>query len=423
MDIQQVKLSEMRPAPYNPREMSAAALKGLERSLERFGYVEPIVWNKRTGNIVGGNHRYKLLQEKGDEEATVVVVDYDEVTEKAANISLNNPGITGTYTGELQPLLDELRVDLPEFEDLQLAELIDPLAYESTEGLTDPDEVPEPPAEPITKRGDVITLGNHRLVCGDATSAEDVDALMQGGPVPLVFTSPPYTDQRTYNIGEFDWDELMNGTTDQIFRVLANPGSAVINLGPSHKDGAVDFYWNDWLARCADQGWPVFGMYVWDKGYGMPGNWNGRLAPTHEFLFHFKQGKIQARKWVESKTIDNGSTKRFRQPDGTLREATSPDKVGQGSHVPDSVVRVHRQSGGMANHPAPFSVEFAEFGIYTWSDVGDVVYDPFGGSGSTMIAAERTGRHGRLMEIDPLYCDIVVNRWENFTGQKAVRNG
>jgi DNA modification methylase len=159
----------------------------------------------------------------------------------------------------------------------------------------------------------------------------------------------------------------------------------------------------------------------------MPGEWNGRLAPAHEFVFHFNNKTASANKWIKTKGESakrGASGKRFRQKDGTLREITSPDKVGQPYKVPDSVIRIGREMARGIHtqvHPAVFSVEFAAFFLQTWSQEGDMVYEPFSGSGTMLVAAEQLNRICYMMEIDPIYCDVTVQRWENLTGQKAVK--
>lgn len=153
------------------------------------------------------------------------------------------------------------------------------------------------------------------------------------------------------------------------------------------------------------------------------------LAPTHEFIFHFNKKCDSANKWIETKydctmseSIDN-CRKSFRKKNGKLISSPSSDKFGQTHKVPDSVIRISRASTGgtiLTNHPAVFPVELPEFGCKTWTNEDDLVFEPFGGSGSTLIACERTNRQCFLMEIDPAYVDIVITRWEEYTGEKAL---
>ena len=159
------------------------------------------------------------------------------------------------------------------------------LFADATEGLTDPDDVPEPPAEPVTQLGDVWIMGRHRLLCGDSTSAADVATLTNGMLADLCFTSPPYLRQRDYQEAVVDWDGLMQG----VFSVLpvTDEAQLLVNLGMVHRDGEWLPYWDGWIAWMREQGWRRFGWYVWDQGNGLQGDWSGRLAPslTRKWVF------------------------------------------------------------------------------------------------------------------------------------------
>ncbi len=150
------------------------------------------------------------------------------------------------------------------------------------------------------QRGDIFQLGKHRLMCGDCTNAEDVASLFDGEQYALCFTSPPYSDQREYKLGSFNWHDMMCQSFDQMVKHGKPDCHILINLGLSHKNRQVDMYWLGWLMHCNEQEWPLFGWYVWDKLNGMPGDWSGRLAPAHECLFHFNQVGRQANKWIKT---------------------------------------------------------------------------------------------------------------------------
>jgi DNA modification methylase len=191
-----------------------------------------------------------------------------------------------------------------------------------------------------------------------------------------------------------------------------------------HQDGEWLPYWDGWIAWMRAQGWRRFGWYVWDQTFGMPGANHGRLADSHEFIFHFNKVADRTRKTVAK--LDR-STKLRVSHVGRTREgavyrptlsSTDPYKV------PDSVIRGisrHQQRGIEMAHPAVFPVALPTEFIKAFSDPGDIVIDPFIGSGSTLLAAEITDRFCLGIEIAPAYCDVVVKRWENLTGQKASR--
>jgi len=267
---------------------------------------------------------------------------------------------------------------------------------------------------------------SHKVLCGDSTSVDDVEKLMSGEKADMVFTSPPYTDQRTYKIGSFDWDELMNGVFAAILIIIKETTHILVNLGLSHKNRQVDFYWNKWLEYMAGAGYPLFGWYTWDKGSGFPGDWNGRLAPSFEFVFHFNKKCETANKWVptqeESQKKDH-SNKTFRQPDGSFKPIYSLDKSNQKYKVPDSVIRVPRANtvGLLSGHPAAYPVALPEFGCKTWAQENDIVYEPFAGSGTTIIACDKTKRQCRAMEISEAYVDIIIARYVKFVGNKGMK--
>jgi len=271
-------------------------------------------------------------------------------------------------------------------------------------------------------RGDLWSLGRHRLLCGDATNSQDIARLMQGEQFSLCFTSPPYSDQRSYKIGSFDWHALMCGAFDQMIEHGLSDCHILINLGLKHKDRQVDMYWLQWLMHCNNQGWPLFGWYVWDQGPGLPGEWAGRLAPSHEFVFHFNQNLNHANKWVKTKDRPL-SGQALRGKDGRVHQIDSPDKFGQPFKVPDSVIRISREKvRGIhtSHHPAVFPTALPEFIMRTWSQPDDIIYDPFAGSGTSLIAGTNLSRRVYAVEIEPTYCDLILARWEQHTRQKAT---
>lgn len=277
---------------------------------------------------------------------------------------------------------------------------------------------------PITvQRGDIWQLGQHRLMCGDSTSEIDVRRLFDGKTFRLCFTSPPYSDQREYKVGAFNWHSLMCGSFEQIVK-HGNPDCHIlINLGLSHKNRQVDMYWLGWLMQCSEMGWPVFGWYVWDKGSVTFRENDGRLFTSHEFIFHFNQSRNEANKWVETsgrKQYVYG----YRRPNGKHEKIFSPDKVGQPFRVPASIISIHKVNENRqiySKHPAVFPVALPEFMMHTWSQPHDIVYEPFCGSGTSIIAGENLNRRVYAMEIEPSYCELAIQRWQEKTCQQAIK--
>jgi DNA modification methylase len=273
-----------------------------------------------------------------------------------------------------------------------------------------------------TEPGQIWQIGNHRLLIGDCTLLENTRRLMEGKRAAVCFTSPPYADQRDYEIGNFDYMALYNGFISN----TEHCNDILVNLGMKHEGGKVVRYWEPWLEYCETIGLPLFGWYVWDQLSGFPGDHRGRLARSHEFVFHFRREAKQANKWVKTtgESILRGTHgKRFRQKDGSLKELGSPDTVGQEFKVPDSVIRIRREMARGIHtqaHPAVYPVELAEFGVKTWSNEGDIVYEPFSGSGSTIVACENTGRQARAIELEPGYSAVSLQRYYDAFGIEPI---
>lgn len=268
---------------------------------------------------------------------------------------------------------------------------------------------------------DGALLGEHRLICGDATDAAVITTLMAGQQADLCFTSPPYANQRNYTSGGIaDWDVLMRGVFGNL--PMAGDGQVLVNLGLVHRDSEVVPYWDAWIGWMRAQGWRRFGWYVWDQGPGMPGDWMGRLGPSFEFVFHFNREARRPNKTVACKFAGkdehlrpDGTSTSMRGKDGVRGSWTHEGKVTQDTRIPDSVIRVMRHKGTIGkgiDHPAVFPVALPEFVIEAYSDAGDIVFEPFGGSGTTMLAAQRTGRLCRSVEIAPEYVDVAIKRFQ-----------
>jgi DNA modification methylase len=245
---------------------------------------------------------------------------------------------------------------------------------------------------------------------------------MDGERADLCFTSPPYGQQRDYDESSdvSDWDALMQGVFENL--PMSDAGQVLVNLGMIHRDGEWLPYWDGWIEWMRSQGWRRFGWYVWDQGFGLPGDWNGRFAPSHEFVFHFNKSSVRPQKWVNKKQENIGERvagqSTFRNQSGELKSFTSPESSAQAMKIPDSVIRENRQAGGSdIGHPARFSIPFAAYTVQSWPGI---IYEPFSGSGTTVVASEQSASRCFAMEISPRYIDVAVTRFENLTGEKAV---
>jgi DNA modification methylase len=420
----------------NPRK-NDHAVEQMASVITEFGFRIPVV-AKSTGELVDGHLRLKAARKLG--LTTVPVVLADELTDaqiKAFRLLANRSASWAQWDEALLALeLEDLKLAdfdlaLTGFDDEEISRLLgdDQAAsdgdHEQTTDEPDAaDDVPEAPSNPISRTGDVWALGAHRLACGDASDAAVVSTLMAGEQAILLFTSPPYANQRAYTTGGIaDWDRLMQGVFAAAMAVMAAAAQMLVNLGLVHRDGTVVRYWDEWLTWMPRQGWRFFGWYVWDQGVTVPGDWAGRLAPRHEFLFHFNREARKPNKTVPCKfageklhlrsdgTADNG----LRNQDGGFGKWTHFNQPTQAFRIPDSVVTVTRQRGSIGegiDHPAVFPVALPEFLLEAFTDPGEIVFEPFGGSGTTLLAAQRTGRIARAVEIAPEYVDVAIKRFQ-----------
>jgi DNA modification methylase len=405
----------------NARRHPEKNMEAIVASLTRFGQRLPIVVQKQGMIVRAGNGRVEAAKRMGWSHIAAVVVDESAVEATAFAIADNRSAELAEWDDEtLASLLNTLPEDVlgsTGFSQDDLGELMNSLTPEVVE-----DEAPEPLPEPVSKTGDLWVMGEHRLLCGDSTKAEDVGRVMDGASADLCFTSPPYGNQRQYTEASTehlsDWDALMRG----VFAVLpmSDAGQVLVNLGLIHRNGEWLPYWDSWIAWMREQGWRRFGWYVWDQGFGLPGDWNGRLAPSHEFVFHFNKDAVHPSKWVNKKPENikarNRGESTMRGADGKTKAFTNPEASAQTTKIPDSIIRVGRQVGS-DGHPAQFPIEFPAFAVQTWPGT---VYEPFSGSGTTIIACEQLGRKCYAIEIEPRYVDVAVRRWEKLTGKQAT---
>jgi DNA modification methylase len=276
--------------------------------------------------------------------------------------------------------------------------------------------VPEVPQNiHSVERGDIWQLGEHRLMCGDSTDAADVARLMDGNRAVFCFTSPPYSDQRDYNGGK-------DLSTGKLAKFLQAPCDLfAVNLGMQRKDGEVFPYWDDYIYAAKQHGHKFLSWNIWDRGEaGSIGNQTAMFAISHEWVFIFGKKKDL------NKTIPNKSAGELanhtgnRQKDGKIKKGMDC-VVSQFSQMKTVLNCSAEKARDNIDHPARFPVKFAEHYIEACSNIDDVVLEPFCGSGSTLIACEKTGRKCFGMELDKHYCSVIIERWQQFTGKKAEK--
>jgi len=396
--IERRKVDDLIPYARNARTHSDEQVAQLAASIKEWGWTTPVLIDE-DGEIIAGHGRVMAARKLGIEEVPTMTATGWTKAQKQAYVLADNqlPQNAGWDMDLLSVEMKDLDADgfdlsLIGFGDDMLANML----VDETEGLTDEDAVPDVPENPVTVEGDIWVLGNHRLMCGDSTSIDAVDKLMGGQKADMVFTDPPYgmsygggraagstpKGARVKAHGMILGDDK---TGDDLIGLVRDAMASAVGVSKSESAKYVCFPWRTYTefeAAMLDCGLKPSACIVWDKKSIGLGNANYR--PQHEFIFYVKGGawygdKAQSDVWYSSR----GST---------------------GDYV----------------HPTQKPVELIERAVTNSSKGGDVILDPFGGSGTTMIAAEKNGRHSRLMELDPKYCDVIVKRWCEFTGKDAT---
>ncbi len=440
LNVEYRKVETLIPYARNPRTHDDGQIAKIAASIVEYGWTNPILVDGDNGIIAGHG---RLAAARKLELADVPVIELAHLSpaqKRAYVIADNRLALDAGWDEEMLALeLAELseagyELALTGFEDGELQDLLasaeEPDANTRVEeSADDADDVPEVPATAVSRAGDVWASGAHRLICGDAADADVVAILMAGERAALCFTSPPYGNQRDYTTGGIaDWDALMRGVFDRL--PMADDGQVLVNLGLIHRDNEFVPYWEAWLGWTRTKGWRRFGWYVWDQGPGMPGDWQGRFAPSFEFVFHFNRASRKPNKIVPCKFAGqethlraDGSSTAMRGKDGEVNGWTHAGQPTQDMRIPDSVIRVMRHKGKIGegiDHPAVFPVALPEFVIEAYTDAGDIVFEPFGGSGTTMLAAQRTGRVCRSVEIAPEYVDVALRRFRQNHPEVAI---
>ena len=380
--MEKIKIDKLNPAEYNPRKdlkPGDSEYEKLKQSIQTFGYVEPVLWNKRTGNIIGGHQRYKVLVELGQTEIDCVVVDMDLENEKALNIALNK--VSGDWDNDKLILLisdlqgSDFDVSLTGFDAFELDDLFkDSLKDNIKDDNFDVDEELKKPA--VSKLGDLWILGKHRLVCGDSTKAETYKELMDGKQANLTVTDPPYNVNYEGNAGKIKNDNMGNEAFyDFLLSAFKNAESVMA------KDASIYVFHADteglnFRKAFSDAGFYLSGTCIWKKQSLVLGR--SPYQWQHEpVLFGWK--KSGKHNWYS----DRKQT--------TIWEFEKPKKN--------------------KDHPTMKPVALVAYPILNSSLTNCIVLDPFGGSGSTLIACEQTDRICHTIELDEKYCDVIVKRY------------
>jgi len=417
LNVKYRKVEDLIPYVNNSRKHSDEQVAQISASIKEFGWTNPILIDG-TNSIIAGHGRLMAARKlKMDEVPTIEISHLTDTQRKALVIADNKLALNADWdntllTIELDDLLkDGFALDILGFNQDELAALLEP---EQVDGLTDEDAVPDVPEEPKTKLGDIYQLGNHRLMCGDSTSIDAVDKLMDGHKAQFCFTSPPYADQREYNGGK----QLSTEHLATFIRTASGfCNFFAVNLGLSRKDGEINQYWDDYIVEAKNCGLKLLSWNIWNREGmgGSIGNMTAMFPIEHEWIFVFGSDIKDINRTRDNKHGGESGKSTIRQKDGE----TTPNSWAINKKGKIGTVFTCDFARGKKEHPAMFPVEFPIGYIESCTSSNDVVYEPFGGAGSTMIACEKIGRQARLMELDPKYCDVIVKRWEDFTGKKA----
>lgn len=392
LQIVRRRLDALTLDPANARKHGRRNLDAIKGSLTRFGQVEPIVVQKSTGRVIGGNGRLEVLREMGADEADVVELDVSDIEATSLGIALNRTAELAEWDETtLADLLEVLRkdpsvdMDAVGFSDSEVDRLLAAMRPDDPAA----EEVPQVPANPVTKPGDLYALGEHRLLCGDATRPEDVARLLAGETPFLMVTDPPYGVEY-----DPEWREAATGHEVARKGKVRNDDRADWSAAYQLFAGDVAYVWHAALfattvaTNLEASGFDVRAQLIWRKPRLVLSR--GAYHWQHEPAWYAVRRGRTAR-WCGDRT------------QSTVWEIAGKDDTGETHHGTQKPVETMERP--MRNHGAR----------------GDVVYDPFLGSGTSIIAAQRAGRRCFGLELDPGYCDVIVERWETYTGGKAER--
>jgi len=440
MKIEMLKIKDLVPYIHNPKDHPKKQIEKIKRSIEEFGFNLPVLIDKENGIIAGYAMRLAAMDLGMDELPCVRIEHLTPGQVRAFRIADNKVAESGWLPENLQIEFKDLAaieydLELTGFDTHEIDELLRSL--EKEKGLTDPDEIPDFPKQPISKPGTVWDLGSHRLLCGDATNKYHVKKLMAGDIAEMVFTDPPYNvnyegktgEKKTIkndNLADEAFYNLLYQSFRNMFLYTCRGGAIYI----CHSDGE----WKNFRSAMIDSGWLLKQCLIWLKNQFVLGRQDYHWC--HEpILYGWKPGAPH--NWCgdrkQSTFID---LEDYLTVTEGADSATLAFTVGAQSlvlKVPeyevvysgnDSLTSIWRVNKPLKNedHPTIKPTALIEKAVYNSSKRGGIVLDLFGGAGSTLIACEMAGRASRIMELDPVYCDVIVNRWEDFVGKKAVMN-
>lgn len=408
------EIASLKPYDRNARTHSKRQIKQIAASIQRFGFTNPVLVSD-DGEIIAGHGRVEAARLLGIRHVPTLALSHLSAAERRAYVLADNKlALTAGWDREilaieLQALVDlEFDVELTGFSLAEVDLVIEEAGESDPDGIESAeDTVPAATGIAVTRRGDVWRLGRHRLLCGDTRNAQDVQQVMGGKSADLLFTDPPYNvaiDGNVCGLGSVRHREFAFASGEMsASQFTAFLTETLGNLASVMRDGAIGFVCMDWrhMGELLSAGQAAFSelknLVVWNKTNGGMGSF---YRSKHELIFVFKQGTA-----VHTNSFGLGETGRYRT---NVWDYAGISSIGKG------------RNEELAMHPTVKPVALIADALRDCSRRGDLVLDGFGGSGSTLIAAEKTGRVAHLIEYDPLYCDTIIRRWQTYNGKEAT---
>jgi DNA modification methylase len=432
IEIQIWALTKLKPYENNSRTHSEEQIDQIAASITEFGFTNPILVDSKDG-IIAGHGRLMAAQKLGLKQVPVIILDYLTDAQKRAyviadnKIALNAGWDLGTLASEMARLADEaFDLSLLGFSQEELDEIL--VEPEELEGTTEEDDVPSTPVVPTAKRGEVYILGSHRVICGDSTNLTDVEKLVGKEPVECLWTDPPYNVAYEGSAGKIQNDDMDDSSFRQFLRDAFVTAFTVMKAGGAAYVAHADTEGFNFRGAFLEAGFKISSCVIWRKNSLVLGRSDYQWQ--HEpILYGWKEGA--AHRWYGAR---NKTT--MMEFEGGLFEQIGDKKwqirLGQETLIIEgdninvelahSSVITEEKPKRNAEHPTMKPVALVERFLNNSTKKGDIVLDLFGGSGSTLIACEKLGRKARLVELDEKFVDVIINRWQDFTGKKAKRD-
>lgn len=433
-----VPIGDLTPWDKNPRD-NDHAVQSVADSIKRFGWGSVIVARKSDGVVIAGHTRLKAAEKLGMDKVPVRYLDLDPAEAAALALADNKVGELADWDddilGEVLTALEADGVDLAGlgFSDEELAALLDPPAADIEDD--NEDEVPDVfDGEAESRQGEVYHLGPHRLICGDCRDPEVVSRLLTGERINVAFTSPPYASQRKYDessgfkpIPPDEYGDWFEAVQANVREHLADDGSWFVNIKAHCEDGQRHLYVMDLVLRHAREwGWDYIDELCWHRT-SIPGFFKGRFKNAWEPIHHFANNAGCKHR---PDAVGAVTFKAFKyqgpmpdSPSGSGMPGGDPDRH-EGISRPPNVIQMGSSGKTVTGeHEAEFPVGLPSFFVRAYSDSGDAIFDPFLGSGTTLIAAAKHGRTAYGCEISPTYCDVIRRRWTRYAAKHNLDAG